>query len=88
MIFKDSKQEPTMVQTKQVKCTHCNGTGLYQRHTSYTIDGKPVCFKCGGSGVITVKVTKRRLDRQAKWQITGPFSKWPKDDNIDLVIPF
>lgn len=62
------------LETKQVKCDHCGGTGIYQRHTSYTINGVPVCFRCGGSGILTVKITKRRLDRQAKWQIVGPFS--------------
>ena len=34
----------------EIKCSHCNGTGMYQRHTSYLIGGEPTCFKCGGPG--------------------------------------
>ena len=33
-------------------CPSCSGDGLFKRHTSYTVDGKPICFRCWGSGRI------------------------------------
>jgi DnaJ-class molecular chaperone len=31
-------------------CFWCHGTGLYQCPTSHLTRGRPVCWKCGGSG--------------------------------------
>ncbi len=38
------------------KCSSCSGDGLYKRHTSYTVNGKPICFRCEGSGEVTRKI--------------------------------
>lgn len=39
-------------------CTSCGGDGLYKRHTSYTVNGKPICFRCKGSGWIKRKIAR------------------------------
>lgn len=31
-------------------CFFCHGTGLYQAPTSHYTQGRPVCWKCGGTG--------------------------------------
>ena len=41
-------------QKEWMTCSYCHGSGLYKRHTSYTRDGKPFCFKCDGVGKILV----------------------------------
>ena len=45
-------------------CSDCGGDGLYKRHTSYLVKGKPVCFACMGSGEIVRKSpTYKRIYR-------------------------
>ncbi len=39
-----------------ITCDGCVGSGLYTRKTSYTIKGIPVCFRCEGTGKITVSI--------------------------------
>lgn len=79
--------------TKLIKCPSCGGDGLYKRHTSYTRDGKPFCFRCDGTGQIIAKNTKPDCRRHHKWQVVGPYStpKYIQSNQVDLTldeIPF
>jgi hypothetical protein len=48
-----SQKPPKLIVSKN--CPSCGGDGLYKRHTSYTVGGKPICFRCEGTGTILVK---------------------------------
>ncbi len=39
-----------------VKCDSCGGDGLYKRRTSYTVKGKPICFRCEGTGKVKITI--------------------------------
>ncbi len=39
-----------------IKCEGCGGDGLYKRRTPYTVKDKPICFRCEGSGKITITI--------------------------------
>ena len=47
-------EEPTYLARPRTGgiCPSCGGDGLFKRPTPYTENGKPICFRCWGSGRI------------------------------------
>lgn len=58
-----------------VNCTSCGGDGLYKRHTSYTREGLPYCFRCNGTGKVLVPVTQAFA--------VGPYVKLARVKTVD-----
>ncbi len=48
----ESKRKPSFISRYHGICPSCKGDGLYKRHTSYRVNGKPICFRCNGSGKV------------------------------------
>lgn len=69
-----------------VVCPSCKGSGLYTRHTSYTRNGKPFCFRCNGTG--KVSRSQLQLSKHTKKQIVGPYCIYPPSESIETEIPF
>lgn len=62
----------------KIRCDKCGGNGLYLRPTPYTVDGKPVCFKCDGAGHLLVD--PRSIGKTAA---SGPVCKLAKVKTVD-----
>jgi formylmethanofuran dehydrogenase subunit E len=46
-----ARLEALAAETAKTACNRCRGTGEYHAPTSHTVQGRPVCFACGGTGV-------------------------------------
>ncbi len=46
----DAAADAVVAKLADRACFHCHGTGLYQAPTSHYTQGRPVCWKCGGTG--------------------------------------
>ena len=48
----ESEEKPLFASGYHGTCPSCGGDGLYKRVTSYRVNGKPICFRCKGSGKV------------------------------------
>lgn len=50
--LENEKPEPPVIFRTGSICPSCEGDGLFKRPTPYTVDGRPICFRCKGSGLL------------------------------------